>query len=323
MGLFNRNKGDASAPSTPEAGTAPADTGTFDFDAISRDLDAQNGASSFDSLLAAPVNTAQQVPTEESSFDFPENDPLGLGTPPINAPTPTTRGPMPSAASPEAVINAPINPAMSPITGVAPLETAPDAPSLAPTATPRAKKALPLVPLLGALGLLAVVGGGAMFLLNSNQEPETTTPAVSTSTISQTPSGTAATVAASPAPGASVATGAPSVPAVSNAPGAPLAGLRSASPGIAPPPAPKQTIQSPNGSSNVSVTVGNSPTTGSPAATSGLDPALAAKLKALWQAGATAKHQNDYKAARAAWSEALRLRPGHPGFQESINKLPR
>ncbi|RYG57022.1 hypothetical protein EON80_28720, partial [bacterium] len=171
MGLFNRNKGDASAPSTLGAATPPADSGTFDFDAISRDLDAQNGASSFDSLLAAPVNNAQQVP-EGSTLDFPENDPLGLSTPASNVPPPATT---PLATSPEAVINAPLN-ASTPTTGVAPVEHSPRVTPTIATEVPKAKKQLPLVPLLGALGLLAIAGGGAMFLLNSNQEPEPTAP---------------------------------------------------------------------------------------------------------------------------------------------------
>jgi hypothetical protein len=46
------------------------------------------------------------------------------------------------------------------------------------------------------------------------------------------------------------------------------------------------------------------------------------RLKALWKKGATAKAKKDYAGARAAWQQALKLRPGHPGFAESIAKLP-
>lgn len=313
MGLFNRNKGDAPAPSTPEPGSALPD-GAFDFDAISRDLDAQNGASSFDSLLAAPATQNPQTTVDDSVFDFPENDPLGLGTPATGA---TGAGTAPVPTSPEAVINAPMSPATSPTTGMAPLETAPVVPI--PVPVPKAKKPLPIVPLLGALGLLAVAGGGAMFLLNSNQNSEPDVPAP--------PPTTAGRISSPASPNTPPATGsatAPVAPGIPVAPGSPATGLRSASPGIAPPVAPRQPLPVTRAtSSGVSVIAGQSPAGKLPAATGGLDAQLASKLKALWQAGADAKHKGDYKTARAAWGEALRLRPSHPGFQDSINKLPR
>lgn len=52
-------------------------------------------------------------------------------------------------------------------------------------------------------------------------------------------------------------------------------------------------------------------------------PALMARLNALWQNGRAAKHRGDYPAARRDWTTALRLCPGHPGFRESLNALPR
>lgn len=48
-----------------------------------------------------------------------------------------------------------------------------------------------------------------------------------------------------------------------------------------------------------------------------------AQLKTLWRQGADAKHHNNYQEARRAWQAALKLAPGHPGFQDAINKLPR
>lgn len=51
-------------------------------------------------------------------------------------------------------------------------------------------------------------------------------------------------------------------------------------------------------------------------------PELRAQLQTLWEQGAAAKWRGDYAAARRAWSEILRLRPGHPGIQEAIDKLP-
>lgn len=54
-----------------------------------------------------------------------------------------------------------------------------------------------------------------------------------------------------------------------------------------------------------------------------LTPALQAQLKALWKKGADAKHRGNIPAARAAWVQMLRLRPGHPGVQEALNQLPK
>lgn len=322
MGLFNRNKGDAPDPAAPETGTSPADTGTFDFDAISRDLDAQNGASSFDALLAAPATNASQT-ADNSAFDFPD-DPLGLSTPSQN-PAPTT-GNVPIATSPESVLNAPMSPT-TPTTGLTPREPVAPAPAFTPTETPKAKKSLPLVPLLGALGLLAVAGGGAMFLLNSNQNPEEPIAPMAPPSREIRPA----------APPAGVGEGAatvPNTPGVATAPGvppgAPVGGApvpvpRSASPGIAPATGPKQPAPVPGASTGINASTGQRPTAPGrgPSATAGLDPALAAKLKQLWKTGAQAKRRGDYKAARAAWTQALKLRPTHPGFQDSINKLPR
>ncbi len=347
MALFNRKKGDAPASDAPAAATPPADNGAFDFDAISRDLDAQGGASSFDSLLAGPATTstgtnASSTRTADSAFDFPENDPLGLGEPPANPPgLTTTKGTgvpgmvTPGATSPDAVINAPLAPSPTPASGVAPSQTAPDVtpPIVPPTGRAtrlKGKKSLPIVPLLGALGMLAVAGGGAMFLLNSNKEATDSTP----------PASVPPRVARNPSPATPATT-----------PAAPVAGLRSASPGIAPAVAPaKPATGAPSpGTSNVAVSVGQNPvapvrpttapvrpstspvrpatapasTVRGPSATAGLDPALASKLKALWQVGKEAKARKDFAGARKAWQEALRLRPEHPGFQDSINKLPR
>lgn len=53
-----------------------------------------------------------------------------------------------------------------------------------------------------------------------------------------------------------------------------------------------------------------------------LTPALKAQLKALWNQGAAAKHERNYGGARRAWQKMLQLRPGHPGVQEAIEKLP-
>jgi Domain of unknown function (DUF5916)/Carbohydrate family 9 binding domain-like len=54
-----------------------------------------------------------------------------------------------------------------------------------------------------------------------------------------------------------------------------------------------------------------------------ISPFLLLQLKALWKQGADAKHRGDFEGARRAWQRALQIAPGHPGFQEAIDKLPR
>ncbi len=316
MALFNRKKEDAPAPAASEAQAKSPTNEAFDFNAISRDLDAQGGASSFDSLLSQPATQAQTTRTKDtdSAFDFPENDPLGLSSPPVNPPPhPTTvvaSGVV--TPTPDTVINAPMTPPPMPATGVAPAETAPV--GVVPKGVTRLKgrKSSPLIPILGALGLLAVAGGGAMFFLNSSKEapePEVTTPVVTRPRVAQNPAPTGS---------------AQLVPSTESAP--PATGLRSASPGIAPAPLPVQPVQ---GAVRAPVRAPQNPaqptrvaSASAPSATGSLDPAKASRLKALWKVGADAKHRNDFAGARKAWQQALQLVPGHPGFQESINKLP-
>ncbi|MDF2441533.1 MAG: hypothetical protein JWN98_2517 [Abditibacteriota bacterium] len=52
-----------------------------------------------------------------------------------------------------------------------------------------------------------------------------------------------------------------------------------------------------------------------------LSPQLQAQLKTLWERGARAKQNGDTAGARRAWQQILKLRPGHPGIQEAIDKL--
>jgi cytochrome c-type biogenesis protein CcmH/NrfG len=54
-----------------------------------------------------------------------------------------------------------------------------------------------------------------------------------------------------------------------------------------------------------------------------ISPALKAELSQLWLQGANAKWRKDYAGARRAWTKMLQLRPGHPGVQSAIDKLPR
>lgn len=59
-----------------------------------------------------------------------------------------------------------------------------------------------------------------------------------------------------------------------------------------------------------------------PAPMKPLTPQLKAELKMLWNKGRVAKAAKDYAGAKNYWQQALKLRPGHPGFQDSIDKLP-
>lgn len=342
MALFGKKKGEAPAPSStaPASASSSSDTGAFDFDAISRDLDAQNGASSFDSLLSQPTSSAPAgVPSASgastaasappaSAFDLQDDDPFAMGAPappathlqaqvtPVVSVAPQAA---PVAPLPQTVVNAPL--------GSSPVQAMPPSVSVQAPVRP-AKKSLPLVPLLGGLGLLAVLGGGAMFLLNSQKEPvdnQTSLPP----RIAQRPP-------VAPPAGARPATrpGAPGTSALrpSTAQAPTSAALRSASPGIAPPVSATRPLPGtqPTGGSRIPVRVGSFPgalgsatTNHGTAATQGLDVGLASRLKALWQAGADAKHRGDYKDARAAWQEALQLHPGHPGFAQALAKLPK
>lgn len=343
MALFGKKKSKASAP--PAAATAPAPTvdNAFDFDAISRDLDSQNGASSFDALLSQPASASPDgaTPVAPGPADLPEAGAFPVAAPsvPVQAQVhtvPVALDAVPSqtahavpqiapVAQPSApVVNEPLSPQ--------PVEVAvPAAPVQAPVGRVRpafkTRKALPLVPLLGGLGVLAVLGGGAMFLLNSQKEPLDAPPVVSprprlAQTSPVAPSGPSGRTPAQLAP-----------PTGITPPGA----LRSGSPGIAPPVSATRPDPAslPKGTSQIAVGMATAPTTPrpgagilgasrkTPSATAGLDVGLASRLKALWQAGADAKHRGNPQEARASWEEALRLRPGHPGFREALAKLPR
>lgn len=376
MALFGKKKSETSAPASSSSTPAPAETSAFDFDAISRDLDAHNGASSFDALLSQPAGATQTnsppvsaPPATESAFDFPEGDPLQVATPAhpvVTSPLPSqvttetvASEAAPVAPLPESVINEPLSPPVV-------VDTTPSAPSPVPVEVPvgrvrpafKTKKPFPLVPVLGALGALACLGGATMFLLNSQKEPlDDATPAsvpVRPRIAKRPPVALAPVQANAVAPRPAVAAPRPAIvvppgqKAVVVLPGqkpvvvplrsgrkavvVPAVSLRSGSPGIAPPVSNSRPVGAarPNGASQIPVRIAQSATaprpvtkTNAPSATAGLDVGLASRLKALWRAGADAKHRRNFKEARASWEEALRLRPGHPGFAEAIAKLPK
>jgi hypothetical protein len=49
---------------------------------------------------------------------------------------------------------------------------------------------------------------------------------------------------------------------------------------------------------------------------------LLARVKSLWEQGAADKKERRFADAASAWKKALDLKPGHPGIQEAIDKLP-
>ena len=320
MALFGKKKGADDAPAT--ATTTTTDNGAFDFDAIARDLEASGGSSPLDSLLSQPVGTTPAHTSNtpgESAFDFPGPDapserplPEPLIAPRAQVTTVVTATPPTSQMTP-ASMQAPLPPVME-----TEQRTALPAPGVYGNPNGKPKKSLPLVPLLGALGTLAIVGGGVWFFLKSQSAP------IDTDTPAPPPRPRVAKAPLTPTrPTTLVKPGAPPVSSAGVPPKTTGTALRSGSPGIAPPPvAPGATPKLPV------IAAPNTPQTGTatakgPSATTGLDPRLAARLTALWKAGADAKHRKNFKEARDAWQEALTLHPGHPGFAEAIAKLPK
>lgn len=321
MALFGKKKSAESAPDSPApqpTNLAP-DEGAFDFDSIARDLDAQNGGvSPFDDLLAQPV--APQTPnnpvgeTENSNgsaFDFPEDasDPLGFNSAP--RPIPSTVEQVAPETDPFGLLAD-----GTPVLGISPNQPKPVASTSLPTGLagdepfepyePVRKKS-PLIPILAGLVVLALVGAGTFSFFRSQnagdegaldvETPITNlkTDAAPTQTIDEAP---APPVSENPRPGP------PKAPPKLIKPKAPAPPPRSANPGIGTNPGAK--VNAPK------IAMATNPP---------LTPELKAQLREMWKLGAEAKKRGDSAAAAKAWRQALRLRPGHPGFQESIDKL--
>jgi len=320
MALFGKKKGADEAPAT--TGTSTTDNGAFDFDAIARDLDTSGGSSPLDSLLSQPVGTQKtSAPNvaEESAFDFPGPDAPSERPLPEPLIAPRAQVTTVVSATPPTLQTAPASLQVpQPAMVETEQKTALPAPGVHGNPNGKPKKSLPLVPILGALGTLAILGGGAWFFLKSQSAPvDTDAPA---------PPPRPRVAKAPTAPVRPTTSGKPGTPPISPAGAPPKATgtvVRSGSPGIAPP------IVAPGAQPKLPVIAGvNTAQTGTaitkgPSATTELDSGLAARLKALWQAGADAKHRGNFKEARDSWQEALTLRPGHPGFAEAIAKLPK
>ncbi len=195
---------------------------------------------------------------------------------------------MPIGGAPDGIAIEPAH-ETPPLTYTAPLLTS-DA--VATSGVPATRKSLPLLPLLGAAGLLA--GLGIVGYLAFGAKPATEDEPI---------------VAANPALQAPAAENGEAI-----TPGAPVPALgvtaNAVNPGIAVdgvPIAPGPVVRT--------ALVGPSPTVP-------LTPALQNQLKILWKRGAIAKQSGDIAGARAAWQKMLQLRPNHPGVQGALAKLP-
>ena len=332
MALFGKKKGETPSGETPNNPANATDSapqkndGAFDFDAIARDLEAQNGPSAFDDLLAQPAS-AQDDPfavapstpvpplnaaSTGSAFDFPEDfSSIPVQTTPSQpaggtdlndldtvfgegAPTTPTQ---PSApATPNAAFAAPNLPPTVPTPATA------SAPS--PEPAPRASRPFPLIPALFAAGILGAAGLAGWYFTRPPAEEPTPLALVAPSPVPTAVSGDVPEVVPTPLATVAPIGGAP----VTNAP------VTSATPLAA--------TTTRNSSTTVTTTVTAAPRPTAAPTASTVAPEILAQLKALWEQGRDAKARGDYASARQFWQEALRIRPGHPGFQESIDKLP-
>ena len=209
---------------------------------------------------------------------------------------------------------------------------------------PVARKTPRVSPILLAAGLvfLVVAVGAGLWLALSGQPSEDETPPALPPRITRAdppeparplPATKTLPSKGAPVPAAKVV--APRTPVKMVTPGkAGIASKNATAPGVAPPkpgqaprlvpvkgvptpvlPAPGMAGQPGKGSTRTTTVQIVRPVTA-------LTPALAQQLKALWKQSADAKHRGDNAGARRAWTQMLQLRPGHPGVQDAINKLP-
>ena len=290
-----------------------------DFDAIAHDLNAQEDGADMDSFLgknseqnAEPDDTFATAPNfatdnaeanidDELDFDSTFDD--STPAPVVAASNQTGENPFGNAPDIEPVaepVVADLTTDAPPLTHTAPILTS-DA--VAGGYVPPRKS--PLLPLLGAAGLLVALGVVGWMVFGGTKPPETATPVVAASPPLQTSANgvivPATANAVVPAPGApsNVVNQGIAVDGVPIAPGVIVAQAPSGA--LAPP--------------GTKAPIGMAP---SPP----LTPAMKKQLDALWKKGADAKHAGNIAGARAAWTQMLRLHPNHPNVQAAIDKLP-
>ena len=311
---------------------AEADLGdassAFDFPMESEDTTVPAAPNALDDDFFAPTPTEAQVApdafaTAPSSDDGVDLDTMfGTDAAPAASVAPTYDTPFDDASTaPFADENAGGAPDIEPVVPLAmpqnsgalvntpPMLTTDIVGGSSGVAAPR--KSLPLLPLLGAGALLLALLGTGWWVFGRPTEPNDAATPVPT-TIARNPE----TVSA-------------------NSTGIAPAGVNSARPTPITVPAsgdaalgiPPQTLPD-NRAPGGTVAVRPVPPTrvlptGAEPDAGAVPPQIMIKLKRLWKQGAAAKKRRDYAGARRSWQEMLRVRPGHPGVQEAIDKLPR
>ncbi len=338
MALFGKKKAAATPAPQPnpeddiqvmggdadETGLEDDDGGqVIDFDAIAQDLNAHDNDSTMDAFLGRNADAsddtshgAADVPDAtnlDDEIDFGTN--FDAGTPAIPVATETN----PFAETPdfgnapdiEPIVQAPdvqtpdVQTHAPPMTYTAPILTSDLA---ANGSAPAMKKSVPLPMLLGAVGLLAALGGVGYWVTSA--KPETPAPVVAANPPSETIPSTPGAANDTMPSGAVAAPGGPSGAvnqgiAVDGVPITPGAVVR----------------QAPIGSVAPNTALGTAPATALGGANANVTPAVKAQLKALWNKGAEAKHSGDFAGARAAWTQMQNLRPS-AAVKSAIDKLP-
>ncbi len=185
-----------------------------------------------------------------------------------------------------------------------------------------AKKKPPVAILAGVIALLAVAGAGAYFFLLAPPVEDDVAPVGDPTQVATAPADPGDPSSAAPAadPAAKPVMPAPAKPAPKPA-AKPAAAAKAPTPVAKPKPKPTPTPgarQGLTGQDGKGLEPGNTVL-----AVQAVSPALQAELRQLWQQGANAKWRGDYAGARRAWTKMLQLRPGHPGVQSAIDKLPK
>ena len=301
------------AAAIPQTATATTDETAFD-------LSDQGEDDIFGQTPGFETTGAQANADDELDFDtvFDDGSAPGDATGEAASPAAPATDENPFGAATANVVSG--APAIEPVVaGDALTENAPPLTHTPPMTTadmvsnghaPVAKKSLPLLPLLGAAGLLAGLGVvGWLFL---GPKPPADDVAIATNPGVQAPADGNMTGNVVPAGSGVTPAGSGIVPAGSGIP------VDATSPGIAPVSASGAPV------ANQGIAVDGVPIAPGIVVrnATGAESQLQNQLKALWNQGAAAKRAKNYAAARAAWQEILRLDPGHKGIQEAINKLP-
>ena len=303
---------------------------TIDFDAIAQDLNTREDDADMDSFLgktgaqnadetfatAPDFSTSHGANNIDDELDFDANfddgSPAPLAT---GAPIVTDENPFGSLPDIEPINEneaAALTSDAPPLTHTAPLLTS----DMTAGGAPAVRRSAPLLPLLGAAGLLVALGVVGYLVFGGASRPETAAPVVASSPPLQAPAtGIVPSTGVAPATGALV----PGDAAMGNAATSLGATGRAVTGALSAPGAPSGAVNPGLAVDGVPIAPGAVVVTGT---ASTVPPALQRQLEALWKQGAAAKRARNFAGARAAWTKILQLRPNHPGIQEAIDKLP-